>query len=252
MINSFAGKARVYAIILFLISLIQSILILDQITNHKEIDQIILNIQNTIFIGLILQVIVIVIFLIHIPVSLHKSYTEVRNILKDISEGIYNIDIDLENYQKSVGKEFYALIVSISDMLRSILTFDRLKKDKIVEHHNRIMAILNLTEEGFLSLDMKGNIIYLNDKVRDIFPVIAETQNMLETIYPPEIENNIKKFILNIIRSRTNQQPQNVFIPSLKRHIILRSAIIRDSNGHPAGLILALGNLEKQKKEEKD
>jgi signal transduction histidine kinase len=132
------------------------------------------------------------------------------------------------------------------------LTFDKLKKDKIVEHHNRILAILNLTDDGFLALDMKGNILYINDIVTEYFPSISEHQNMIDSNFPPEVENNIKKYILHILKSKTKQQPQQFFRPSLKKHITLNSAVIRDANGQPAGIVISLTNLGSKKKEDKE
>ena len=135
----------------------------------------------------------------------------------------------------------------MKDMLKSILTFDKLKKEKIVEHHNRIVALLNLTDDGFMIVDIKGNFVYLNEKVTTTFPALSEKTNIIDTNFPPEIENNIKKYTINILKSRTKQEPQQFFVPSMKHHIILNSAMVRDSTGQPTGAIISLTNIKKRK-----
>ncbi|HPR17096.1 MAG TPA: PAS domain-containing protein [Candidatus Cloacimonadota bacterium] len=250
--SSFTGKVRFLIILLFIVLLVQAGIIIHLLHNSTDLQSLKIDIQNTLFITIFIQFIISMILIIFLPVFLHKAFTEIHNILKDITQGIYNIDIDLETYKKSVDKEFLALFASLQEMLKSILTFDKLKKDKIVEHHNRILAILNLTMDGFISLDMKGNIIYINDNVTEAFPSIAERQNMIEANFPPEVENNVKKYVHHILKSKTKQQPQQFFVPAMKRHIILNSAIIRDANGQAAGIIVSFSNLEKKKKDESE
>ncbi len=249
---SFTVKIRLLIILIFIISIIQAGIILHLIGISIDISQTKIDIQNTLFITIFLQFILALIVIFYIPVFLHKAFAEIHNILKDISQGIYNIDIDLDNFKTTLDKEFYAVMLSLQEMLKSVLNFDKLKKDKIVEHHNRIVAILNLTEDGFIALDMKGNISYINDKVVEVFPAINEKTNMIDTNFPPEIENNIKKYTLNILKTQTKQEPQQFFVPALKRHIVLNSAVVRDSNGQPAGVIISFTNLEKKKQQKED
>lgn len=249
---SFTGKIRFLILLIYFIVLIQAGIVLHLLGSSTDFIQMKLDIQNTIFITVFIQFILALIVIFYIPIFLHKAFSEIHNILKDISQGIYNIDIDLDNFKITLDKEFYAVMLSLQEMLKSVLNFDKLKKDKIVEHHNRIVAILNLTEDGFIALDMKGNISYINDKVVEAFPAINEKTNMIDTNFPPEIENNIKKYTLNILKTQTKQEPQQFFVPALKRHIVLNSAIIRDSNGQPAGVIVSFTNLEKKKQQKED
>lgn len=250
--STFTGKIRFLIILLFIIAFIQAGIIFHLMNTFTDINSLKIDIQNTLFITVFLQFIVIIILIFYIPVFLHKAFSEIHNILKDIAQGIYNIDIDLDIYERSMDKEFLAVVGAIKEMLKSVLTFDKLKKDKIVEHHNRILAILNLTDDGFIAFDMKGNIVYINDIVLEAFPSISERQNMIDSNFPPEIENNIKKYILNILKSKTKQQPQQFFMPSMKKHISLNSAVIRDANGQPAGAVISLTNLGLKKKEDKE
>lgn len=250
--SSFTGKIKILIVILFLISVAQGFIILQLIGSFDNISDLRIDVQNTLFITVFIQFVLAMFLIFYIPVFLHKAFLEIHNILKDITQGIYHIDIDLNSFESSMDKEFYSVMLSINDMLKSVLNFDKLKKDKIVEHHNRILAILNLSTDGFIAMDMKGNIIYINDNVIETFPAISEKANMIDTNFPPEIENHIKKYVLNILKSKTKQEPQQFFMPALKRHIALNSAIIRDSNGKSTGVIISFDNLFKKKSKETD
>ena len=243
--QSFTSKIRVIILLMFLISLIQGIILLKSITNFDSIITLKMNIQNTVIITVFIQFVLALVLIFYIPVFLRKAFAEIHQILKEISMGNYHIDIDLDNFRKNMDNEFYAVILSISKMLSSVFKFNVLKKDKIVEHHNRIISVLHLAENGFIILDLDGNIIYMNDVVTDVFPAISEKSNMINTNFPPEIENNIKKYIINVLNAQTKQEFQQYFIPSLKHHITLNSAIVRDSNGEPKGAVIAFSNLKK-------
>ncbi|MDP8200787.1 MAG: hypothetical protein P9M11_01445 [Candidatus Tenebribacter burtonii] len=249
---SFTGKLRLLIILMFIVVIIQAGIILHLINNSIGISQMKLDVQNTIFIGLFIQFILTLSIIFYVPIFLHKAFSEIHTIIKDITQGVYTIDIDLDSYETTIDKEFYVIISLLKDMLKSILTFDKLKKEKIVEHHNRIVSILNLTDNGFIIVDIKGNFVYMNEKVTDTFPALSDKTNIIETNFPPEIENNIKKYTLKILNSRTKQEQQQFFVPSLKRHIILNSAMIRDVAGQPIGAIIALTNLEKRKQNKED
>ncbi|NQV19125.1 MAG: PAS domain-containing protein [Armatimonadetes bacterium] len=243
--QSFTSKIRVIILLMFLITLIQGIILLKLITNFDNIITLKMNIQNTVIITIFVQFVLAMVLIFYIPVFLRKAFADIHQILKEISMGNYHIDIDLENFRKSMDNEFFAVILSISNMLSSVFQFDILKKDKIVEHHNRIISVLHLAENGFIILDLEGNIIYINDVINDVFPAISEKSNMINTNFPPEIENNVKKYIIHVLNAQTKQEFQQYFIPSLKHHITLNSAIVRDSNGEPKGAVIAFSNLKK-------
>ncbi len=249
---SFTGKIRVLIVFMFIVAILQAGLILHLISNSSSFIQMKLDVQNTIFIGLFIQFLLTLIIIFYVPIFLHKAFSEIHNIIKDITQGVYTIDIDLNNYETTIDKEFFAVISLLKDMLKSILTFDKLKKEKIIEHHNRIVSILNLTDDGFVIVDIKGNFVYMNEKVTNTFPALSDKSNIIEANFPPEIENNIKKYTLNILNSYTKQEPQQFFVPSLKRHIVLNSAMIRDVAGQPTGAIIALTNLEKRKQNKEE
>lgn len=243
---SFTGKIRMIILIMMIITVLQGIILLQMIPQNaaNKID-----IQNTIYIISFVQIIFAIIIISYIPTFLQRAFNEIHRVMKDLTQGIYHIDIDLDDYEKRADKEFLAIFSSIVEMVKSVAKFDALKKDKIVEHHNRIQAILNLSEAGFMVIDNKGQIVYTNDKVLATFPSMNEKNSIIDSNFAPEIENNLKKYALQVIKSGSKQPNQNSFFPSLKKHITLSSAMVRNSSGSICGAVIALTNLPK--KEEK-
>lgn len=243
---SFTARIRTILLVLFAISLVQGLIILNLIFSESSYHSLVIDIQNTIIITFFLQFIVVIALFYYLPVFLHRAFSDIHAILKDITKGIYTIEIDLDDYKQRTGKEFYAVIMTLKEMLKSIRTFDQLKKEKIIEHHSRIISILNLTENGFLILDMKGNIVFINDTVTDIFKTLSENINMLETNFPPDVENNLKKYVVELIKHETKLEPRQFFLPSLKKHLGLNSAIVRGPAGEATGVIVSISNLKKK------
>ncbi|MBN1949306.1 MAG: hypothetical protein JW784_06145 [Candidatus Cloacimonetes bacterium] len=246
---SFTGKIRLIIILLLVISLIQGMIILQRLMNFTDLLGLKLDIQNTILISIFFQFVLTLILIFYIPSFLHRACNEVNDLLRDITRGVYSVEIDLENYRHRVDPEFLKIIENIREMLKSIRTFDRLKKEKIVEHHNRIIALLNLTVNGFIIIDNNGNIVYINEKVTENFKAINEKTNLIETNFPPDVENNIKKYAVNLLKTKSKQDPQQFFFPALKKHVGLNSAIIRGLEGEIRGAIISISNLEKKKAE---
>lgn len=246
---TYTGKIRIFAILILIIAIIQAIWINNAIEGVQMDEELKLTIQNILFVILFFQFLLVIIIIFYVPVLLKKSINEINNILKDIDKGIYTVDIDLEDQRTKLDEDFFQIAESIKQMLNSIRTFDKLKKDKIIEHYNRINTLLKLSEDGFIILDKKGNIVYINDSILDIFPILKDKKNLVEENFPPEIGNNIKKYALNILKSKTKQEEQQFYLPTLKKHIVMNSNVIRDSDGNATGAIIALTNLKKKKQQ---
>ena len=243
---SMSNKIRWFMILLLFYTLIQGGIILQIIHGSVIPLELKQNIQNTIYIISFIEFITVLIFFFYIPRFIKKSFAIISTLIQTIKQGDYKV------YSKEVPEtnvlEIKHIINDLTEMLKSIIQFDTLKKEKILEHHNRIKAILRLSKDGFLILDLKGNIVYMNDIVSEIFPSISENSNMLETNFPPEIENNIKKYIINVFKTQTNIKSTQFYVPSLKKHITLESVLIRVSDGKVTGAVIALTNLEKKEK----
>lgn len=254
--KSFTAKIRFIIILLFLISIIQGFIILQIVDYTEDMERAKMDIINTIFITFFLQFVLVIVLFFYIPVFLRKAFSDIHQILKDITLGVYNIDIDEENLKTNTDREFYEVIESIQTALESILKFDNLKKDKIIEHHNRILALLKLTTDGFIIIDINGNIIYLNDAVSDHYPSLSEKANIIDSNFPPEIEKNIKDYCLSVINSKSKKPSKKFYSTSLKWHVNMNSAIVRGLSGEAKGAVISFENLkikvdELQKQKEK-
>jgi signal transduction histidine kinase len=246
---SFTAKIRAIIVFLLLISFVQGMIIIRASMNLDDINSEKQDIQNTVFITWFFQFLLSMILIFYLPVFLKKAFSEIHQKLKDIAQGNYSIDIDLNNLKSTLDQEFLKVFISVNDMLKSISTFDSLKKDKIIEHHNRIKALLMLCKDGFLIVDKKGNIVYVNDVVTEIFPQLEEKVNIVDSNFPPDIENNIKKYVLTTLLQETKQEAIQFYYPVLKRHISLSNAIVRNNGGKAIGAVIAFYNLEKKKAE---
>jgi signal transduction histidine kinase len=244
---SFTAKIRAIILFLLLISFVQGMIIIRTTINLENFDSEKQDIQNTIYITWFLQFLFSMILIFYLPVFLQKAFSEIHRKLKEIALGNYSIEMDLSSLQTSMDNEFFSVIVSIKEMLKSIRTFDALKKDKILEHHHRIKAILTLSKEGFIIVDKKGNIVYTNDVVTDIFPQLEENVNVVDSNFPPDIENNVKKYIVSTLHHESKQESIQFFNPNLKRHIGLANAIIRNNEGKAIGAVVAFSNMEKKR-----
>jgi signal transduction histidine kinase len=244
---TFSNKIRIIIIILFVITLVQGLLITKILHSNASLEIIKGNISNTIVISIFLSFTISILLFFYLPVFLKKSLKPIHNKLKEIGKGSYNIDVNSDNSKNEMDSEFYAIVESIAEMLNVILVFDNLKKNKIIEQTNRIKAILNLANEGFFIVSKKGEIAYVNDPVKTVYPIFEEDSNFVEKSFQPDIENNLKKYVLKILDKQTKSEDFSYFVANLKRHITLSSAIIKDENGKFNGVVIKMSNIEKKK-----
>lgn len=250
--SSFTSKIRIIIILMFLITLIQSLVVFKLANQASIATQVQMDIKNTVYITMFIQFILMLFLIFYIPIFLHRSLRDLHSIIDEIAKGNYNIDIDLENKKNSMDKEFFQVMNSIQKMLKNVYKFDYLKKEKIKEHKNKIIALLNLSTDGFIIIDIEGKVQYINDIVMDIFPEIKENIDFTDVSFKPTVENNIKKYIMGMLKTKSKADAYQFYNPDLKRHITLNSAIIRNSEGLEKGIIIVFKNLQiKKEKAEK-
>ncbi len=205
------------------------------------------DIANILWIFLFLYFLVAIVFFFYVPVFLHRGFSDVIKLLKEITRGNYNLDIDETELSQRNDEDVMELIVQIKKMLNSVIHFDQAKKEKIIEHMNRILSLLKLAENGFIILDIDGDIKFLSDNLNDVFPLLAENLNIFDSSFQPEVNNSIVKYGLPILQNRSAHAPQQYFIPSLKRHITLKSSMVRDAGGMPIGVVIGVFNIDRKK-----
>lgn len=251
--HKYSNWLRLMIILLGLIVVLTFVLIYNTL-QESELNLIPLqheNIRNTIYISLFLFFVIAVTVYFYIPIYLKRSLGSIKAVLRDIQQGVYDNEIDLAEMKEFLDPIVYDLLIQVNEMKETINTFDNLKKEKIYEHHNRLQTVFRLIQEGGLIIDLKGRIVFINDNLREAFPQLEEDDNMLEKSYPPEIENNLKKLINASFQEKKRLDAVQCFIPNLKRHITIDSALVRDQGGEITGLVVIIHNLEKKKSEKK-
>lgn len=242
----FTSKIRIFILLIFSISLISS-LSLFYILNNQNISISIKNdAYNILFFSLFFKLILIAFLFSVINKYLKKDLFPIKQIIDEITKGNYNFKLEESYY---IDNEIDSLMTKMQKMIESILFFDNLKKEKIVEHRNRVISMLNISDSGFMIFNIKGNIMYVSDIVRVVFPAIEENTNIFNVNYNQEIESTIKKVVIQIMKTGQKAESQSHYFHSMKRHLTIKSSLIRDSRGIPIGFALAINNLSSYKKE---
>lgn len=246
-------KRRIGFLLAFLLFLtaLQMLLVfltLDPSRNFAEVRNEALMIMLIFF---LLQFAITVLVIAQLPYYLKKYLSSIEDIISSISGGNYNFEIDLEEKMEQRDKEVVDVIDSIKKAMDVIIRFDSLKRLKIQEQRARIISLLNLTENGFIIINRKGDVVYINYLISEYFHTIKENVNIVETSFSLEIDRNIQSYISAIIRNKEKLMPKNFYMSTLKRHITLKSEIIRDANGDFDGTVIGIYNLLKDNKAEK-
>lgn len=243
---SFTKVIRILLSILFAFFLIQSLAILRIVTTNNLAKHIQIDIQNTIILTLFVGFIFFIIIYLSIPTLLKKSFFEIRYIINEISKGNYKIDPSRIN-NKSSDKEFRNTADLMTNMIVTLRKFDDLKKEKILEHRNRILAMMKLSSDGFIITNGKGDVVYVNQALLKEFPELDVDVNIRTTHFSPAVEKSIKKYAVEVLRNKSKLDDQKQYSPNLKKHIDLASAIIRNTKGEMIGSVIAVSNLDKRK-----
>ena len=143
---SFTNRIRLYMIILFMISFISSVIILNSIMNSSNLKEIVSDTQNVLYIMLFFQFLITILGLFYMPVYVKNALIAIRNVIQEIGKGNYHAEF--LNTMEEKDHEFLEIYQNLIKMQEVILHFDNLKKEKIVEHRNRILGILGLTDDG--------------------------------------------------------------------------------------------------------
>jgi len=273
---SLANKIRVIIVSLFLLTLLLGIIIIAQLNSGVNLDQkmeiaknnenrivflstnellqlvnIRNNIETTIYIVFILQFILSLVLIFNLPNFLKQSLKEVQNILSEINKGNYTIEIEPDIFHKRMDKEFLNLIISIKNVLMTFKKFDELKKEKIIEYKNRLINVLNISDNGFMIFQLNGELLYINETVLETFPSLNIESSIFESNFIPDLENSIKKYVIQTLKNKSKTEDAQYFMPSLKRHVKIKSAIVKNSTGFPIGAVFCFPDISK-KKEKKD
>ncbi len=248
-------RIRILIAVFLSLFILQSIfLLITLVDNSTKIDtsefeefrNILLNMQ---LVFLFLFFIVSVIYFFFIPVFLRRSLKDSSHIIDEISRGNYKIDINEYDYKKRNDPEIVKIIMAMQKMINVILSFDQAKKEKIIEHYSRLNSIMRIVDSGIVILKLDGEISFVSDVASEHFPGLVRDVNLISNGFNPEIENNIKKYAMSVLKSRSQQSDQQFFFPSQKRHLNLKSSIVRNESGEAIGAVIAIQSIEKKKVE---
>jgi signal transduction histidine kinase len=239
--DSFITRLRVFLALFMLLVIVNAALVITSSNGSNDITQIKADIINIEYIFLFIIFLFAVMLFFYIPLMLNRKLIKIHHLLREITEGNYYPDIDMKQFDQD--KEFLDFVSAIQKMLKVVVKFDQLKAEKITEHNNRIIGLLNLACNGFIIVSESGDVIYTNDQVKDNFMEFQQNTNFYDDIYSADIEKLIKPYVIGILRSGSKGKDQAVQFESLKLEIIVKSYIVRDENGEPTGAIIALYGL---------
>jgi len=236
--KSLKTRYQTLFLIFFAVFLLESALILFTVFNPISLAQLKADVQSIVILFILIQFIYFVVLFYYIPYQYDRAYKEIYQILQEISEGKYQIDLDLKTYNQSI--EIQNLIIALQKMMNIIIKFDSLKADKIYEHHQRIQMLINMIPEGCMLLTIIGEIVYINDFVKEHFPELSENLNILENLLPGYIEDGLKPTMIESIKTGNNLHDKIIDIKPLERKFRLNSSIVRNRKGQSIGAIFII------------
>lgn len=242
-----SSKIRFIVLIVLLMSMLSNFALLYFISVNP-IDKMIKNdLSNIIWGSLIIHFAISLYLIANVSNYLSKALNSVRYLITEVSKGNYNVQLDIP-YDHD--PEITQLVEALQKMQEVILYYDNLKKEKIVENRNRIISMINLSEDGFIILSIKGQIIYISDLIKTHFKYLEENTDIVNTHFQADVELSIKKYIMNIIKTHSKSEPQTYYISSFKKHIYVKGSLVRDSRGIPIGIVICINNLHDSEKQE--
>lgn len=237
-----------FLLFLLAVQLVLVFISLDPSRDFSEVRSEVLTVMTIFF---LLQFTITVLLIAQFPYYLKKYLGTIGDIMSEVSSGNYHVDVDIDEYGKLRDKEMVEVVSSFKKMMEIVLRFDNLKKEKIQEQRARLIALLNLTENGFIILNRKGDVVYVNYLIALYFPTIQENINIIDTHFRLEIDKHIQTYTTKAIKEKNKLMPKNFYMQTLGKHIYVKSEIVRDSNGDFDGMVIGIYNLESKGKKDK-
>jgi len=231
-------KYHILIAILFGFIVLETIILFFTISQAKDLSTLANDLHSIVIIFVFVIFVYIVILYNYIPFQLHKAIRAVEQLVEEISNGNYQIDIDSSIYDQD--KDFQGLVLALEKMLSIISRFDQAKADKIFEHHQRIQLLINLLPESVLILSATGDVIYCNESLRKHFPQITEMVNLNELIWKSDYHNRIFAVIMDSLRYGNNLYDVIVEDVVYLNKVRINSSIVRNRKGLSTGAVFVL------------
>ncbi len=236
--KSLRKKFQIMMVLFFGLFIVESILIILAVMMPLNIQQMRLDIQFIIILFMFITFIYFIILFYYIPYKYDHSYKALHQIFGEVSEGNYQIDLDLKTHLQD--EEVQNLIIAFDKMMNIIQRFDELKVEKVYEHHQRLQGLLSLIPHGCMIVTTIGEIVYLNEQVKAEFPVFEENLNIIETLLPEKYETSMKPVIVEGLSSGVNLHQREVVIIPEEPSYKISSTLIKNRKGQSTGAVFLI------------
>lgn len=228
-------KKRYHLMLIFLFALIvtQFFTVLFTIWKADSLYVLASDIQSIMIVFMFAIFVYLVLIFNYLPYRLSRAVKRVQDLIDEISNGNYQIDIDSTRFEHD--HDFQELIFSLQKMLDIIMRFDAVKADKIYEHNQRISQLINLLPQIVLIVNVNGDIVYINDIFRKRFPTISDTSNLNEVIQKDEFYARIFDVITESLRFGNNIYDEKVGLEGSSQIALIEGSIIRNRKGISSG-----------------
>lgn len=231
--RSVKSRYHVLLVILFALIVIESVLLLYSIDKSHNIESFRGDVQSIIIVFLFMIFVYMIVIYNYIPFKYHKAIKDVQNLVDEISEGKYSLEIDPSLYE--LDPEIQEILGSLNKMLAIILRFDSLKADKIYEHHQRLHLLINMLPQGIVVLTSYADVIYCNEVFRKLFTQISENMNLKEVIFKNEVQAAIVDTIIESLRDGRNMANQQFKEKKSGHTLSVSGSLVRDRKGISTG-----------------
>jgi hypothetical protein len=246
--KSFTTTLRIALTIVFILLTLQSILLIRTIDAEVKWEQKAIDLQNIIYVFIFIQFTLILIIFFYIPFRIKSTLLSLERVIKSITE--WAPTLEMKETQAAQEKEMSPIIQELEKMYNNIQKFDQQKKEKIYEQHSRIINLLKLAVNDYIILTMQGVIAYCSDTLTERYPSIHPDVNMLETDFTPDIDKTVKVYYKDIVAAGHTIEVKEVYLEKLQKKITMQNQIIRDSSSVPIGVIIAIQEYVKEKKQQ--
>lgn len=219
--------------ILFGFISLQFIAVLFAIAHADNLYTLASDIQSIMIVFMFMIFIYVVVIFNYLPYRLNRAVKRVEDLIDEISNGNYQIDIDSSLFEHD--RDFEELIYALQKMLDIIIRFDAVKADKIYEHHQRISQLLNLLPQIVMIVNINGDLVYINDVFRQRYPNISDVGNLNEVIIKDEFNAGIIQVINESLRYGNNIYDDRVESEGSAHVAVIKGSIIRNRKGVASG-----------------
>lgn len=178
---------------------------------------------------LVIIELILILILIKYIFSLRKYLNELKQISNKILNNNYNISLKISKNASytEIGKAFELLTTQM-----------KIKDSKSSLDTSNIQAILSTVPEGLIAIDLEEQIIFANQKAKDLIgiPNIGDGERLFAKIYDQEVSQKIQ----DLIYGKNSEAKEKIY----KKHLQLRaSKIVQGKENIPMGNLISITDI---------